>query len=221
MIDITRRVMALLEELIVRGEEIKNTCKKLSFEGNKKGIDPQAYESWKTSCLTLLRSTFGSSSPHYDSFFSVKFFDYYNSTLIYLGILQSAREDVQKGYFYHKDLMLSVNIFTAFLSRAKQYAEKGDITKAVALLEATAFEGLKKLAESRRITLAPSDSLLGHAEQLSGAGALASDIKDRLGEFDRYLRGDTTAAAADFETWDAWLQKFLFENLGSQIVILN
>ena len=118
MVDIPKNVIGLFDGLIGRGEQIKDECKKMYFAGAKKAIDVQAFEAWRTSCLTLLRSTFGTSSPHYDSFANLKFFDHYNSTLLYLGILQGARDDIRKGYFYHKDLMLSVNIFNSFLSRA-------------------------------------------------------------------------------------------------------
>ncbi len=117
MVDVPKNVIALFDELIGRGELIKEACKKIYFAGSKKAIDVQSFEAWRTSCLTLLKSTFGTSSPHYDSFTSLKFFDHYNSTLLFLGILQGARDDLRKGYFYHKDLMLSVNIFNSFLLR--------------------------------------------------------------------------------------------------------
>ncbi len=219
MIDVPKRIIGLFEELIARGEEIKNTCKKLSFSANKKTIDPQAYETWKTSCLTLLRSTFGTSSPHYDSFSNVKFFDYYNSTLIYLGILQSAKDDVQKGYFYHKDLMLSVNIFTSFLSRAKAYEDKGAHEKALALLETVAFESLKKLAESRRFSLTRGDSLSSSAKELVESGSMSQEAADKISELEAFL--SKGSPSQDLPTWNAWLSRFIYENLGSQIVILN
>jgi hypothetical protein len=221
MLDVPKKVESLFDELIVRGEELKNACKKLSFSGNKKTIDPQTYEAWKTSCLTLIRSTFGTSSPHYDSFANLKFFDYYNSTLIYLGILQSAREDVRKGYFFHKDLMLSVNIFTAFLSRVKAYAEEGSGEKAVAILDAVATECLKKLAESRRLS-GPLPAGIGkRADELLTAGALSRDLCDKLNALDRFLKEGPREEGENFASWNSWLQKFLYENLGSQILILN
>lgn len=221
MIDVPKRIVGLFEELLARGEEIKNTCKKLSFSGNKKTIDPQTYETWKTSCLTLLRSTFGTSSPHYDSFSNVKFFDYYNSTLIYLGILQSARDDVQKGYFYHKDLMLSVNIFTSFLAKAKLYEEKGKREKALALIETVAFESLRKLAESKRLSLSHGDSLSSSGQELVASASLNQEAGDKIAELEKYLRQSGSSSADDFTAWNTWLQKFIYENLGSQIVILN
>ncbi len=121
MADVTKNVIALFDELITQGERIKESCRKLYFAGGKKSIDAQGFEAWRTSCLTLLRSTFGKSSPHCDSFLNLKFFDHYNSTILYLGILQGAREDIRRGYFYHKDLMLSVNVLSAFLDLAERF----------------------------------------------------------------------------------------------------
>jgi hypothetical protein len=220
MLDVPKKVQALFDELIARGEEIKDVCKKLSFSGNKKSVDPQTYEAWKMSCLTLLRSTFGTSSPHYDSFANLKFFDYYNSTLIYLGILQSAREDIKKGYFYHKDLMLSVNIFASFLMKAKAYEEAGKHEKAMGILEAVLNESLGKLSESKRSS--PSQKVGGKSfDEIIEACALGQEQSERLKALERFLRDGILNEGEDFDFWNTWLQKFLYENLGSQILILN
>jgi hypothetical protein len=222
LIDVPKSVTGLFDELVARGEEIKNTCKKLSFGGNKKTIDPQAYEAWKTSCLTLLRSTFGTSSPHYDSFSNLKFFDYYNSTLIYLGILQSAKDDIRKGYFYHKDLMLSVNIFISFLARARTFEEHGHSERALGLLGAIALEALRKLAESKRVSMKKTDKVGQMAAELLTDGVLNQEYADKLMDLERFLEsGQTELPSSEFSAWNAWLQKFIYENLGSQIVIVN
>ncbi len=221
MIDVPKRVIGLFDELIAQGEEIKNTCKKLSFTGNKKSVDPQAFEAWKTSCMTLLRSTFGSSSPHYDSFLNLKFFDYYNSTLIYLGILQSAKDDIQKGYFYHKDLMLSVNLFTSFLAHARIYAEKGNLEKARGLLETVVSESLRKLAERKQLPLVISDGIVKSVEKLLTAGVLNQENAKKLCDLQNFIEAEDSGAQEEFSGWISWAQKFIYENLGSQIVILN
>jgi hypothetical protein len=223
MVDVPGRVIALFEELMTRGEQIKDICKKIYFSGGKKSIDVQAFEAWRTSCLTLLRSTFGTSSPHYDSFINLKFFDHYNSTLLYLGILQGARDDIKNGYFYHKDLMLSVNIFNSFLSRASVLSQSGDMEKAVGLLEAVTHEAMKKLAETQGCAHDASDGVMGLADALKQAGTLPAETRNALAELCVF-----TAAANDggrtpaiFGEWLSWIQKFLYEYLGSRIVIVN
>jgi hypothetical protein len=221
VIDVPKRVIGLFEELIARGEEIKNTCKKLSFTGNKKAVDPQTFEAWKMSCMTLLRSTFGSSSPHYDSFLNLKFFDYYNSTLIYLGILQSAKDDIQKGYFYHKDLMLSVNLFTSFLAHAKLYVEKERYEKARGILETVVAESLKKLAERKQLPLAISEDIPQAIEKLLAAGVINQEAAKKLEALKSMLQDEGYSSPEDFSGWISWAHKFIYENLGSQIVILN
>lgn len=223
MVDVPRRVLALFDELIGRGEKIKDVCKKIYFSGGKKTIDAQAFEAWRTSCLTLLRSTFGTSSPHYDSFINLKFFDHYNSTLLYLGILQGARDDIKNGYFYHKDLMLSVNIFNSFLSRASTLSRAGESSKALGLLEAVTHEALKKLAETQGCASGTSDGVMSLAGALCNAGTIPAETKDA---FEKLCSFTTGAEGADgstlrFEEWLAWVQKFLYEYLGSRIVIVN
>jgi hypothetical protein len=223
MVDVQKNVICLFDELIARGEQIKDACKKLYFSGVKKAIDTQSFEAWRTSSLTLLRSTFGTSSPHYDSFINLKFFDHYNSTLLYLGILQGAREDLRKGYFYHKDLMLSVNVFNAFLLRASTFAAKGEYEKAAGILEAVMSEALRKLADARGL---PPDCLCGlpeAAESLFRAGALQAEPRDRIRELSDLVNGKAGFTCDDerFSTWQEWVHAFVYEQLGSRIVIVN
>jgi hypothetical protein len=223
MVDVPKNVIGLFDDLISRGEQIKDECKKLYFAGAKKAIDAQAFEAWRTSCLTLLRSTFGTSSPHYDSFANLKFFDHYNSTLLYLGILQGARDDIRKGYFYHKDLMLSVNIFNAFLSRALLFSERGEGQKALGVLETVVCEALRKLAETRGVSLDQSCGMLRAADALLKAGAIPENARESIAELQAFVAAGSGSDRGndDFGAWHAWAQKFLYEHLGSKIVIAN
>ena len=70
--DATGRVVKLFDELIAEGETIKQACKKLYFSGQKKAVSPELFTAWKTKCLSLLKSTFGSSSPQFDNFTNAK-----------------------------------------------------------------------------------------------------------------------------------------------------
>ena len=107
MVDVPKNVIGLFDDLISKGEQIKDECKKMYFAGAKKAIDAQAFEAWRTSCLTLLRSTFGTSSPHYDSFANLKFFDHYNSKGPYsLQFLYRAREKVSEKWGNEINLLL-------------------------------------------------------------------------------------------------------------------
>jgi hypothetical protein len=223
MVDIPKNVIGLFDDLIGKGEQIKDECKKMYFAGAKKAIDAQAFEAWRTSCLTLLRSTFGTSSPHYDSFVNLKFFDHYNSTLLYLGILQGARDDIRKGYFYHKDLMLSVNIFNSFLSRALLFAERGESQKALGVLETVVCEALRKLAETRGTSLDQTCGMLRAADTLLKAGAIPESARESIAELQAFLAAGPEAEreGGGFSAWHAWAQKFLYEHLGSKIVIVN
>jgi hypothetical protein len=213
----------MFDELIARGEEIKKTCKGLYFSGSKKKISAEAFEAWKINSLSLLKSTFGASSPHYDNFTRLKFFDHYNSTQIYLGILKGAREDLRCGYFFHKDLMLSVNIYHSLISRARQIAGKGDAIKAAAVLETALLEVLAKICENKRVSYQQEDRIEDLASRLVTVGAIGEMIHRTIVEKQLLLNGSTApesrlGALSDFA---AWLQEFLNDYLGSQIMILN
>ncbi len=221
--DANGRVVGLFDTIIAEGEEIRNTCRKLYFAGNKKNIPPERFEAWKTNCLSLLKSTFGSSSPYYDSFAKLKFFDYYNSTQIYLGILKGAREDLQKGYFFHKDLMLSVNIYYSLITRALQCIGREESRKAAAILETALLEILAKICENRNIAYLPLDGIEELAKRLASVGLLQPPMRRSIAEKGRLFAESfaSDAGGEELEQAGKWLQEFLNEYLGSQIMILN
>ena len=218
--DATGRVLGLFDELVVEGEAIKQTCKKLYFSGQKKQVSPEAFAEWKTKCLSLLKSTFGSSSPQFDSFSNAKFFDYYNATQVFLGILKAASLDIRKGYFFHKDLMLSVNIYVSLMVRARQHIESGHLRKAEGILEAVLQEVLGKICHNKKILFEQDDTVENLAEVLHRAQTIPESVRNELTALQRRFQG---ANANTQELTDAteWIMSFLNEYLGGQILILN
>lgn len=219
----TEKVVELYADLIAEGEEIKKTCKRLYFSGNKKTIDGEVFQAWKMNCLSLLKSTFGSSSPYYDSFANYKFFDYFNSTQIFLGILKGAKKDVEKGYFFHKDLMLSVNIYASLIKRAQVLIEDGDQQKAGGILETTLLEILAKICENKHVGYTPQDSIGSFAQLLFSRKLLSEDAKKRLEELagESFRQTPAEVGQKDLLAVSNWMLNFLNDYLGSQILILN
>lgn len=218
-----KMVVDLYDNLISEGEEIKRICKRLYFAGNKKTIDGEFFESWKMNCLSLLKSTFGSSSPYYDSFANYKFFDYYNSIQIFLGILKGARKDVEKGYFFHKDLMLSVNIHASLIKRAREHITGGDYAKARVILETTLLEILGKICENKSIGYNEKDTLKLFAQTLHERRLIPESSKQKLEELEEEFGNKTSEPTGkkDLEAVCSWILNFLNDYLGSQILILN
>ena len=223
MQDNLKKVAGLFTELIRQGEEIRETCKRLYFSGDKKIVAPQTFEAWKTNCLSLLKSTFGSSSPQYDRFGHLKFFDYYNSMQIFLGILKGSREDVEKGYFFHKDLMLSVNIYDSLISRAGDRVDNGQREKAAVILETTLQEILTKICENKRIKYNREEDTRALAEKLASIGVLNDDIHTQVKRYTECLDQGmgNSISAAELAEIIQWLRDFLNDYLGSRIMILN
>ncbi len=223
MPDYSKKAVKLIDELIEQGEEIKKTCKRLYFSGNKKTIDPETFEAWKTNCLSLLKSTFGASSSHYDRFINLKFFDHYNATQIYLGILKGAKTDLEKGYFFHKDLMLSVNIYDSLINRAQAYADNGNGPKARVILETTLLEILTKICDNKNIHYTRKDTISGLAKKLLASEIISENIKIKLEEQQKLL-DESPSEPLDskiFKEAVNWVQTFMNDYLGSQIIIIN
>jgi hypothetical protein len=219
-VDATGRVVKLFDELIAEGETIKQACKKLYFSGQKKAVSPEMFTAWKIKCLSLLKSTFGSSSPQYDNFTNAKFFDYYNATQVFLGILKAASLDIRKGYFFHKDLMLSVNIYDSLLARARQQIESGQLRKAEAILEAVLQEVLGKICHNKKIPFGQDNPVVTLAEILLKAETIPESVRDELSAMQQQFRW-TNADARQLVAATEWILSFLNEYLGGQILILN
>ena len=218
--DAAGRVVELFDELIAEGEAIRQTCKKLYFSGQKKEVSPEVFTEWKTKCLSLLKSTFGSSSPQFDSFAGAKFFDYYNATQVFLGVLRAASLDIQKGYFFHKDLMLSVNIYDSLLARARHRIENGQIGKAAAILETVLQEVLGKICHNKKIPVAEDDGIARLADTLLKAETIPESVRDELLALQRQFQ-QTSTRAEELAATNDWILSFLNEYLGGQILILN
>ena len=218
--DVTARVVRLFDELIAEGESIKQSCKKLYFSGQKRAVSPEMFAEWKTKCLSLLKSTFGSSSPQYDNFVNAKFFDYYNATQVFLGVLKAASQDLQKGYFFHKDLMLSVNIYDSLLNRVQMHIQKGRLQKAEAILETVLRELLNKVCLNKRVPVAQKHTIGDLAQDLLKAEAIPEAVRDELvGLHKQFTRSKFTEDELNAAT--DWVLNFLNEYLGGQILILN
>ena len=218
--DATGRVVKLFDELIAEGEAIRQTCKKLYFSGQKKEVSPEVFNEWKTKCLSLLKSTFGSSSPQFDSFANAKFFDYYNATQVFLGILRAASLDIQKGYFFHKDLMLSVNIYDSLLARARHQIESGQTGKGAAILEAVLQEVLSKICHNKKIPVEPDDGIAALANILFKAERIPESVRGELLALQHQFQR-TNVKVEDLTAANDWILSFLNEYLGGQILILN
>ncbi|MBA7512759.1 hypothetical protein ES705_04767 [subsurface metagenome] len=223
MQDNVKKVVDLFTKVIKQGEEIKETCKRLYFSGDKKTVPPQTFEAWKTNCLSLLKSTFGASSPQYDRFANLKFFDYYNSMQIFLGILKGSREDVEKGYFFHKDLMLSVNIYDSLISRAGVSVDNDQGEKAAVILEITLQEILTKICENKKIKYNREEDTQALAEKLASIGVLNDDIHSQVKRYAERLEQGAADSIPTAELAEIiqWLRDFLNDYLGSRIIILN
>jgi hypothetical protein len=215
-----QKILGRFDALIEQGESIKETCRRLYFGGNKRSVDPEHFAAWKTSCLSLLKSTFGSSSPQFDSFAKLKFFDYYNCTQNYLGILKGAREDLRNGYFFHKDLMLSVNIYDSLIGRAALCLKAGRCREAQAILDAVLAELLGKICDNKGVLHEHGEEVPALTDKLGRSEVLPPEICDQL----LGLHAAFQAKEEDSERLCRNVQLllgFLNEYLGAQIVILN
>jgi hypothetical protein len=91
------------------------------------------------------------------------------------------------------------------------------------VLETVLCEALRKLAETRGISLDQTCSMLKAADALHKADAIPESTRDSIAELQAFLAAGPSEKreGGDFSAWHGWAQKFLYEHLGSKIVIVN
>jgi hypothetical protein len=91
------------------------------------------------------------------------------------------------------------------------------------VLETVVCEALRKLAETRGVSLDQTCGMLRAADALLKAGAIPESARESIAELQTFMAAapDAEREGGDFSAWHAWAQKFLYEHLGSKIVIVN
>ena len=149
-----------------------------------------------------------------------KFFDYYNSTQIYLGVLKGAREDLRRGYFFHKDLMLSAGIFDSLIERSRRQLEGGRVREARGVLQVVLAEILAKICDNKNVPYQGEDSAEALVGRLAEAEALPAEVAEQLGQL-FVVFSDVSDDRRGLEESLTRLLAFLDDYLASRIMILN
>jgi hypothetical protein len=113
--------------------------------------DEQAFYAWASSSLNLLMGVFGKESPHYEQLHAEisQTKDHYveaDHLNACKGIFLGAKSDVDDGYVFQLDRVISAEIFGDFVTAAKAALSEGQYTVATVLASSALEDALKKYA---------------------------------------------------------------------------
>ena len=116
------KVTLHLEELIKQGEHLLTT-KQPGYLGT---LDNRLLSQWVTSCLNFLSRALGKNTEHYRRFDTEKktaLEGYIYATERCLGVLMAVKEDIDSGFLFERELLISADVFDDFLEQAEHLLE--------------------------------------------------------------------------------------------------
>lgn len=135
------------DELIGRGKTLpKPSVMQASSE------DFARLRAWETACLHLVNLTFGDESVYYerlDDAFDESVESIVDRANTGVAILESAKEEIEKGFLFKIEHLLSVDLFDSILEQAEYLVNNGFKDVAAVLGRVVIEKSLKDIARSR------------------------------------------------------------------------
>ena len=200
-------VIRRFEELIRRGKSLRGFGSSLEWYA--------ALHKWELGCINILEKTFGKESYHCLSF--KRYVEYNNpKATVYDGIacMESAKEEVEKGFLYKIERLVSTDLFDSILEHAEYLLSKGHKDPAAILGRVVIEKTLKEIAERETIEL-PDNVKLSKVNEILWKNQIYDKIAWRL--IQGYIDLGNFAAHGDFDKYDngkvedmlSWIRKNL------------
>lgn len=122
---------------------------------------------WRTSSLEFLRLTFGENGTHYSEFSARSKTNGESDIKMGLGILLSAKDDIESGYLDKVESLISADIFADFLSMAEHLQTEGYFHPAASLAGAVLEDAMKKICQNNNVDFKTHDGLHTLNEKLA------------------------------------------------------
>jgi hypothetical protein len=183
------------DDISKRFTELLTTAQR-PVQSDPKYVDGGWFNRWASSSQNLIGLVFGRESDHYQNFTAhMKKFNGWKSGFDYaLGVLQSAFDDWQRGFYRKLEVQITGEVFGDFVALAKESLNQGHKDVAAVLAAAALEDALKRFAKINGLDLSGKtmDTVVG---ALKGAGLVSGAQKSLL---DVMPRIRNAAMHADF-----------------------
>lgn len=132
---------------------------------------------WQTSCLHILERTFGKQSVYLTNFQRVFRYGNVKSHMVHgTEIMKGAREDIEKGFLYRIEHLISADFFDSITEQA-EYLLKSGFKDVAAILGRVVIENtLKDIARRENVTFPDKIKLSALNELLRKNGVYAINV---------------------------------------------
>ena len=222
------KVILRLEQLIKQGESLL-ASKQRSGIGGWWIENDRLLSQWVTGCLNLLSRVLGKDTEHYRRFDTEKeeaIVGDAGHTERYLGVLMAAKEDIDSGFLFERELLISADVFDDFLEQAEHLLENKYKDAAAVLIGSVLESSLRKMCRKHGFditdntgavitdtaTIAPLNDALYRGEVYSKLVhkqiTAWADLRNNAahGHYDQYTKSDV-------EDMDKWVRSFVIEHL--------
>lgn len=192
-------IIKRFHELIEISKKLDTNKVELTYQQSKVVItleELQDFNQWRMSSLNLLDKTFSKESDLYKSFFQelpknnnlIQIIEYgglspreYHAKLATLrGIIISALEEINSGFLYKIEHLISADFFMSVMDEAEELAKKHHKDPAAVLLRVTIENTLKDLCDREGIVYVPKEKASSLNTKLKQAGVYAIPMERKI-----------------------------------------
>jgi hypothetical protein len=219
--DIDKKIIEIINELITMGEKVVSTRKFGRYSGDSDRVDQGLASQWITRIQSLMQKIFGDNSVYYNNIKTLAG-DYltatYGSSNQILGILRAAKDDYEHGYLFDIKKLIEAEIFVDFLDQAEMLLSRGYHIPAASLTGAVLEDTLRKMCDQRNIAYPEKTNIDRLNMLLVKNGAYnklkqkeitaKADIRNNAdhGNFDQFN-------ASDVKDMIGWVKRFVSDHL--------
>jgi len=177
-----------VNHLITMGEEVLKTRDKPTADAI---VESQIFHRWMTSSLFFLEAVFGKESAHLREFKERCHDIYFYEARRGQGILEAARDDIQRGHLKKLQSLVSADIFSDFLEMAEHLVQEGYKDAAAMLIGAVLEDGLRTVSKNNGIAIKKEDDIGSLDQKLSDAKIYSRLVQKQI----RFLKNIRDNAA--------------------------
>jgi hypothetical protein len=173
------------EQILQRFRQLASEAAAIRTSGSPEHADAQSFYAWASSALSLIRTVFGESSPHFvrlntelnqtnNNFVGPRHLDACR------GIFMGAKSDADAGFLTKLEAEITFEVFGDFVSLAKASLAEGHHTVAAVLACAALEDALKRHAARNGLQV-EGKTMEDVVNALKGAGLVSGAQKALLG----------------------------------------
>lgn len=209
------KVLDRLDRLLKMGEAILGNQHRVDGAAGRWVHGEQTIQ-WRTSCLNFLSRVLGEDSQHY-RYFPPEGYRVEDAQKM-LGVLRAAKDDIESGFLFDRDLLISADAFDDILEQAEHLLENKYKDAAAVLIGAALESTLRKMCAQSGIGLTGYETIEPLNVKLAGQKVYNKLVKKQItvwadlrnnaahGHFDNYNQSNV-------EDMDKWVRSFMEQHL--------